>query len=274
MGAQHEHHHHLSGQIPIIKSVEPQPLIAHAARIVEALEFVGSALPQQTKEQLEGVQQRSHTAASAQQVQQLLDPFVLAYVDINPESRVKVHEGPVQPILNQEGWTTYLVKVHNAANITAALIPESPNALPFLHRSTGGHRMKEDHYLAPGSVDNRFIEMAIYEGRPLSGHLSGLEVQYFLIQFYTRSKGKREVKLGFNVGQGTQDIGFRNTIDILFDIRKAVKVIFDVKDVDGQDIMASFTITDGLDTGTPMPQKWTIASPVPPAPTGWRATAI
>jgi hypothetical protein len=68
-----------------------------------------------------------------------------------------------------------------------------------------------------------------------------------VIQLYTRDKGKREAKLGINVGQGSQDIGFRNTIDILFDIKPAVKVIFGVKDEDNTPTIASFIITDGIE---------------------------
>src|SRR5690606_5215994 len=63
---------------------------------------------------------------------------------------------------------------------------------------------------------------------------------------YSKDAGPREVELGFNAGQGSQDIGFRNTISILFQISPAVTVIFDVKDEDGTPVMGSFTITDSI----------------------------
>ncbi|MDH3652453.1 MAG: hypothetical protein OEQ53_22370, partial [Saprospiraceae bacterium] len=245
--AQHEHHLQGDHSLPIITKVAAQPLIAQAVRIGEALDFVGSSLPRGVKAALETLTVETYSEESIREVQELLDPFCLAYVDINPESRVKVMNGPAKPILMQEGWTTYLIKVHNQANITAKLVAESPNAEPILHRSTSDHRMRAGNEISPGSLDNRFVEMTIYEGRPLSSRLSGLPVQYFLLQFYTRELGQREVKLGFNVGQGSQDIGFRNTIDILFHIRKAVKVYFEVLDENDLPAMASFTITDGVD---------------------------
>ncbi|MDH3651130.1 MAG: CehA/McbA family metallohydrolase [Saprospiraceae bacterium] len=244
--AQH-HHHEATEHLPIIDHVEPQPMIAQAVRIVEGLDFVGNPLPGESADKILALQQKAYTKASVQEIQELLDPFVIAFVDINPESRVKVLAGPAMPVLIQEGWVTFLVKVHNQANITAELVPESPNALPLLHRSTGAHRMQEKNYLSPGEVDNQFLEMAIYQGRPLRSNLSGLAVDYFLLQFYTKESGKKEIKLGFNVGQGTQDIGFRNTIDLLVDIKPAVKVIFHVIDHDGSPAMASFVVTDGLD---------------------------
>lgn len=244
---QDHQHHHESGTFSIVEQVEAQPLLAHAVRVSEALSFIGNALPNDVQGEIQSLQSKAHNEKTVLKVQELLDPFCLAMVNINPESRVKLAAGPATPIMIQDGWTTYLVKVHNEARITAVLNPESPNALPLLHGSTGAHRMKEENYLSPGEIDNQFVEMAMYTNRPMKPSLSGLDLEYFLIQFYTREKGKREVKLGFNVGQGTQDIGFRNTIDFLFDIQPSVKVKFNVLDEDGNPTMASFVITDGID---------------------------
>ena len=47
-------------------------------------------------------------------------------------------------------------------------------------------------------------------------------------------KQLREAKIGFNVGQGTQDLGFRNTVPILFHCVPSVEVVLGVKDFDGQ----------------------------------------
>ena len=244
---QHEHHHHTGGDIPIIHNVEAQPLLAQAIRLKEGLEFVGSPLPAEASEALNKLRHEAHSDGIVHQIQTILDPYCLAFIDINPESRVKVSPGPARAQLKQEAWTTLLVKVYNQANITARFEVESPQSAPALHVSTSGHRMKAENALSPGQVADRFAEMSIFSGRPLSDALSGLEVQYFLLQIYTRESGKREIKLGFNVGQGSQDIGFRNTIDVLFNIEKAVKVIFDVNDEGNADAMASFTITDGKD---------------------------
>lgn len=248
LSAQHEHHHHVEdGQLPIIRNVEAQPMMAQAIRLDEALTFVGNPLPAPVSAALSQLRDQSLDGETVEAIQKLLDPHCLAFVQINPESRVKVQQGSAQPLLMQEGWTSFLVKVHNEAHITAELVPESENARPVLHRSTSAHRMLPENAISPGALDNQFVEMLIYQGRPLKKQLSGLAVEYFILQVYTRAVGKREIKLGFNVGQGTQDIGFRNTIDILFDILPAVKVIFNVKDSDGSPVMASFIITDGKD---------------------------
>ncbi len=240
-------HHSDHADSNLVTGVEPQPLLAQALRIAEALSFIGNALPREASDQLQRLQTKAYNEKTVKAIQEILDPFTLAHIDINPESRVKVRPGQAQPILIQEGWTSYLLKIHNEANITAQLIPESPNALPILHRSTGAHRMKERHKLSDGQLDNQFLEMTMYHGRPLKANLSGLELEYAVIQLYTKERGKREIKLGFNVGQGSQDIGFRNTIDLLFEIKPSVKVILQPLDEIGQPTMASFVITDGVD---------------------------
>ena len=244
---QHEHHHMEEGQLPLLANVDAQPFLSASVRVAEALNFIGNALPPEVRSALHELQSKSYNEETVRKVQQLLDPFCLAMIDINPESRVKVTRGPAKAYMIQEGWTTFLLKVYNQDNITARLEVESPNALPILHGSSNAHRMKEENYISPGEIDNQFAEIQIYRDRPLRSHLSGLEVQYVPILFYTKEAGSREVTLGFNVGQGTQDIGFRNTIDVLFNIKSSVKVVFDVKDHDGSPAMASFIITDGIE---------------------------
>ena len=89
--------------------------------------------------------------------------------------------------------------------------------------------------------------MQLYRNRPLLPNLSGLKLEYAVLQIYSKDAGQREAEIGFNIGQGTQDIGFRNIINILFNIKPSVKVVLHVKDDDGSPTMASFTITDGVE---------------------------
>jgi len=67
------------------------------------------------------------------------------------------------------------------------------------------------------------------------------------LQVYCKDAGKREVEISYNIGQGTQDIGFRNANHILFTIKPSVKVVFDVKDEDGAPAMALFRIADSIE---------------------------
>lgn len=242
--SQHEMHHVSSSQT--ISNVEPQPLLAQALRLREALNYLGSALSKEDQIKLQQLRDKPLTEKTSKAIQAILDPYCLALVDINPESRVKVQQGAAAAHLIQNGWTSFLVKVHNEAGITAQLQVESPNSEPDFHISTFQQKAMQKNLLSQGQIENRFLQVMMYSNRPLLPNLSGLALEYAVVQIYSKDAGNREAELGFNVGQGTQDIGFRNTIDILFHIARSVKVIMNVKDDDGSPAMASFIITDGI----------------------------
>ena len=95
----------------------------------------------------------------------------------------------------------------------------------------------------------------MFDDRPLKKTLSGLGLEYRIIQIYSRDAGKREAKISFNVGQGTQDLGFRSDVDVLFQCEPAVTVVLDVRDDDGQPTMASFIFRDRLGRVYPSPSR-------------------
>jgi hypothetical protein len=230
-----------------ITDVEPQPLLAQAVRLKEALSFLGSSLSKEDEQRLTALQHQPLTRETAVQIQNILDPYCLAMININPESRVKVFRGPAKAQLIQNGWVSYLVKVHNEAGVTAKLEVQSPNAELPLHAPSFDHRVDDKKKLTPGQVANRFLEIQLYRSRPMLAHLSGLKLEYGILQIYSKDAAQREAEIGFNVGQGTQDIGFRNTINILFNISASVKLTLNIKDDDGSPTMASFLITDGIE---------------------------
>ena len=213
------------GTLPVITNVEPQPLLAQALRLDEALSFLGSSLSAEDSRRLKALRNTAPGKETIKSVQEILDPYCLAMVDINPEARVKVIRGPAQAKLTQWGWTSFVVKVHNDAGGTGKLEVESPNAAPLFHLSTNAPRAKEENAITASQVTNRFAEMVLYRNRPLLPTLSGLKLEYAVLQIYSKDAGQREMEISFNVGQGSQDIGFRNSIPILFSISKAVKVV-------------------------------------------------
>ncbi len=235
-----------------VAGVEAQPLIAQVKRLVEAMEYVGSPLDAGEKAAIAKAYDLPGDDA-VQAIQKALAPRVLAAVHVNPESRVKVARGPAKADLVEQGWRVFLVRVHNEAGVTAELKVESPNAEPLYRRSTG--RPDPDVSIPPGEVGNRWMDAVLYAGQPLQKTLSGLELEYRIIEVYSRDAGKREAKISFNVGQGTQDIGFRNDVSILFDCVPSVEVVLDVKDHDGAPVMASFVFRDSRGRVYPSPSR-------------------
>lgn len=247
INAQH-HEHSKDGNKKVIK-IEPQPFLSHAMRINEALNFAGSALSDADQKKLKQLQRQKPSPQIVEVVQSILDPYCLAYVDINPEARVKVEKGAAEPRLTQGGWTIFLVKVMNDAGVTSQLVAESPNAMLPFHRTSNTPKVLQEDVITHGESTNRFLDLQMYTGKPLNVHLSGLKLEYAVLQVYSKDAGSREAEISFNVGQGTQDIGFRNAAHFLFDIKPSVKVIFNVVDDNGSPAMASFTITDSVSRG-------------------------
>src|SRR5262249_21044299 len=85
--------------------------------------------------------------------------------------------------------------------------------------------------------------------------LSGLDLEYRIIQLYSRDSGQREGRLTFDVGQGTQDVGFRNDVDILFNCLPAMAVKLRVLDENGKPTTGSFVIHDKQEHVYPLQAK-------------------
>lgn len=231
-------------ELSIVAEVEFQPLASATQRLIEALDYLGSPLSEDDLTTIQKVLVSEDQKQAVVDIQNILDAYCLAGVNINPESRVKVKEGPTKKELMQQGWRTFLVKVHNEAGVTAPLAAESKNAAPLYKRSTGS---PEPQAVIPKSdIPNRFLEIDVFSKPPLRAGLSGLELEYRIIQLYSRDTGKREAIISFNVGQGTQDIGFRSEVPILFHCVPAADVTLEVLDFDGKPTTASFIIRDQL----------------------------
>ncbi len=228
--------------LPRVMDVEFQPLAAQVKRVAQALDLLGSPLTKGEQEALDRASSATDPAAGVSQIQEVLDPLCLAMVDINAESRVKVAEGPAPKKLMQQGWRVFLVKVENDPSVHSALRVSSPNAARLQIPSSGSPQPKPA--ISAGDVANRWLDVSLADAQPLNKNLSGLKLEYRVIELYSRDAGRREAKLEFDVGQGTQDLGFRNEINVLFDCEPAVAVKLGVLDDDGKPTTGQFTIRD------------------------------
>ena len=186
-------------------------------------------------------------------IQEVLDRHCLIGISINPESRVKSAQGPAAPHLVQNGWSVFLVKVQNEAGVTAELQAHSPYAAPIYKQSTSSAEPRKS--IRPSEIIQRWMDVAMFRDRPLKRELSGLAVEYRIIQVYSRDAGKHEAKISFNVGQGTQDLGFRSDVNILFSCEPAVSVVLDVRDEGGRPVMGSFIFRDRMGRVYPSPSR-------------------
>lgn len=227
--------------LQVVSNVELQPLSAQVERVLQALELAGSPLTADERAAIHVALSGSDEAAAVNKVQELLDRLCLVGVQINPESRVKVQAGPASKELIEQGWRVFLVKIDNQAGVTAQLRCSSPNAVP-LHESKNDAEPPQT--ISQRDVSQRWLDVSLFDSPPLNKQLSGLPLEYRVVELFSRDTGKREAKLAFDVGQGTQDLGFRNEANILFDCHPCVKVKLEVLDEDGTPTTGHFTIRD------------------------------
>ena len=224
------------------QSVPLQPFAQQVRRLEDALNYIGQPLSAADHAELNRALAVEDEAQAVARLQEILDQYVLAEVDINAESRVKVKQGRAKPELVEEGVRMFLVKVINGAGVTAPLAVESPNSGPTSLRSRGEKEPAME--LTQEHVKERWANLEMYNDPPMAPRLSGLGIEYQILQIYSRDRGQRSAKIAFNVGQGTQDIGFRNDILVLFNIKEAQPVTLRVRDENGNPTIASFTVKD------------------------------
>jgi hypothetical protein len=221
-----------------------QPLIADVRRVVEAMAYLGEPFPDSERARLDAAASMSDEVRAVVEVQRILDPNCLFVVRINPESRVSIERGAAPARLVERGWRAFLVKVRNEAGVTGALAAESPQARPVYRPGTGSPIAPLT--VLPADVADRWLALETFVDRPMEPRLSGLDLEYRIVLAYSRDRGRREAQLGASLGAGTEDIGFRNRVAVLFDIAPSRDLVLRVHDEDGRPTTASFLIKDRI----------------------------
>ena len=243
----------LQGNVQSQTEVPLQPLAQHVRRLETALNYLGQPLSPETHRQInEALGMRDERQAVAR-VEEILEPYVLVVVNINPESRVMVTRGPAEPELVESGTRLFLVKVLNKAAVTAPLVVESPNSGPVYIKSRG--EPEPEMELTEEDVKERWADITLYQRAPMPRRLSGLGLEYQILEVYSRDRGQRSAEIGFHVGQGTQDIGFRNDVLVVFNALPSRPIRLEIKDHDGDPTFASFVIRDAQERLYPSPSK-------------------
>jgi hypothetical protein len=227
------------------EAVDAQPLAANIVRLLDALEYLGRPLPDAVRSELT----RRGQARDPAGLQSILDPHVLLVVHINPEARVRLTRGAAPAVLQQAGYLPVIVKIINEAGGTQVLRIASPQSGPVYAGMArlSAERMQQqqlrENENQAGRTD-RFLDLEMFTAQPMTRTLSGLAVEYAIALIYSSEAGRREATISFDVGQGTEDLGFRAEVPVLFDVKPAVPVKLRVIDHDGTPTTARLQFTD------------------------------
>jgi len=174
------------GGLPEAPVVDAQPLLVHTDRLIETLESVGAPLEAGKRARLEALTEESDDAVITRRTEEILDPMCVAAVVVAPDGTITARPRGEPVILEENGWRTVLVKIVNAAGLTGRLRIESPQARPIPHGPAE-------------EVDNRWMALSVFEGRPMAATLSGLGLEYRLAQVYGSQPGDKTGTLEFNI---------------------------------------------------------------------------
>jgi hypothetical protein len=181
--------------LPLVDEVPFATLSERCEMLLKTLAERKAPLPAAVEKELKTLlRDGAKQPDAAEKIQKLLDAQCLCAVTINPESRVKAARGPATAELTRDRPTYVLIKVHNDAGVTAPMKISGPQL-----RGVGDKG--ETHWL----------EAAVHGEK-----LAGTKLEYVVVALTAHESGKREATLRFDVGQGTQDLGFRAEVPILF----------------------------------------------------------
>ncbi len=226
----------LASQEPV--EVEGQPLAANVERLQQALEFLGRPLPAKVAAAL------GEAGRDALKIQRALDPEAALEVRLGAETRVSRGRGGA--LLQQAGWTPLLLKIVNESGVrlvdgSGAARPirvSSPQAGP-VYAGVAQLSMQRQNQMYLRENDNakgedRFLDLEMFSGPPMTPHLSGLKVEYAILLAYSTASGKREATIALE-GAGTP---------AAFEIRPAVAVKLRILDHDGATTAARLIFLD------------------------------
>ena len=196
-----------------------QPLAQHVRRLETALAYLGQPLLETDQTEINAAIADTDEIAAVNRLERVLDKYTLAIVEINPESRVKVDQGTAKPDLVEGGTRLFLVKILNQARVTAPLKVSSPSSGNVYITSNGAPAPPLK--LRPKDAQDKWASVSIYDKPPMARRLSGLGLEYQILEIQSRDSGQRSAVLQFDVGQTSRDVGFRSEILVLFNAEPA-----------------------------------------------------
>jgi hypothetical protein len=230
-----------------------QPVAQHVRRLETALTYLGQPLLDPDQKEINAAIADPDEIAAVKRIERVLDKYTLATIEINPESRVKVEQGAAKPELVEGGSRLFLVKVLNQARVTAPLRVTSPNSGNVYITSNGAPAPPLK--LTPKDAQEKWASVSIYDKPPMARRLSGLGLEYEILEIQSRDSGQRSALLQFDVGQTSQDVGFRSEILVLFNAQPAHAITLRIRDSNGEPSVASLIVKDRYNRIYPNPAK-------------------
>jgi hypothetical protein len=246
-----------------LSPVEPQPYFAGVNRALEALAKLGA--PAADAQQIAALARQSDGVA-VDAAEKILGRYTLASLTIDPDGTARVMVGGAPRTLIEQGWRMFLVRIANPTARTNSITVTTGsgwtefgggpgNMLP------GSISLAQRAYLmdtlnkAP-LIEKMWVTSELYETAPVTLYgfelhtvpLSGIPVEYRVIQLFSRDAGRRSARLTAYTfakpGAWPSESGHQ---EFDFECLASRTIELGVLDADGRGCVASLIIKDKLD---------------------------
>jgi hypothetical protein len=237
----------------------PQAYFAGVNRSLEALSKLGAPVAAADAQRIAILAHQNDNAA-VNAAENILDRYTLARVTTDTDGYAYTAVGGAPKTLLEQGWTLFLVRVSNSVATTSELhvTDVASNQVPTAMTPSTGASMagvSDTLNLAPYLAQD-WLRSEMYQAPPMEARLSGLPVEYQVIQLYSRDREQHDAQMNFYTATdqyaqyGAND--YRRGVRMRFDCRPSRDVALRVSDVDGRGCMASLIIKDRLDRVYPL----------------------
>jgi hypothetical protein len=245
----------------------PQPYFAGVNRVLEALSKLGAPVAAADAQQIAALANQDDRAA-VDAAEKILDRYTLARLSLDADGTGRVAVGGAQRTLVEQGWRMFLVRIANPGgrtdNINFASESQGPGSMmswTMAPRAHMGDRLNKGPVIEKLWVLSRIHEESPApkgdQAKPIQ--LSGMPVEYRIIELFSRDAGRRSDKFTLYAfpkdGGWPYDSGHR---ELDFDCLPSRSVSLAVCDVDGRGCVASLAIKDRQDRVYP-PQAMRVA---------------
>lgn len=239
--------------------LEPQPYFAQLRRIVEILRSLGEPVSQPDATLIQHLSESS-SAEDIRRAEKALERYTLLRFQINEQGNGSTAPGAAAFDLVEQGWRTFLVRVENPFSHQGELNLVSDAGIPEGELIT--YQQRGDASIEPAlpwdySIDypaqlpdiaRRWLGYRFYSGQLMPENLSGLALEYRVLQLFSRDRGKKSAYLQLLPDTASRPqwnwLGQRRGFEATFNCLPSRDVQLDIKDWDGRGCMASILIKD------------------------------
>jgi hypothetical protein len=236
--------------------VPPQPYFAGVQRALDTLAKLGVPVTAADEQQIASLARQNDTAAVSA-AETILERYTFAKLFIESDHSVHIAPGGAPRQLLEQGWRIFLVRVENPGAKTDSIQfssgLETPGRMaPNLGQMAQRAYLMDTLYKGP-LIKKMWLTSELYGATAPSSTelptipLSGVSIEYQVIQVFSRDAGRRMADFYLNVVPKNENESWKSGHRQLeFDCLPSRPVALSILDSDGRGCVASLTIKDKL----------------------------